>query len=342
MSQTLGEKLRQAREERGFTLSEVAEQTRISSLYLESIENDDYRTLPGGIFNKGFVKSYAKFVGINEQEALTDYSAIIERSDIVENPELKLYKPEVLTDGPGGSSNAPTIIMAVVILGLMTAGVLFLVNYLRQPAESITANTTTKPNTNSNTKSSTDAPSDLPSNLPEMATVKIEFKAVGQPVPLIATKDGEKSDNVVAAGSSASFEPKESLTLNYNRWNAQAAQLTINGKPITLPLEPLKTGIDKGRIEFTISKDNLGQIWMDGAISKDVPAVVVPDANTVATTTNTTAPAGTPPPPRATPVTPSANKPPTNTNTAPKPAATTKPAATPAASPPKPSSNVQL
>jgi hypothetical protein len=77
MTLTLGEKLRQAREERGFTVSEVSEQTRISPLYLESIEHDDYSNLPGGIFNKGFVKSYAKFVGINEQEALLDYSRLI-------------------------------------------------------------------------------------------------------------------------------------------------------------------------------------------------------------------------------------------------------------------------
>lgn len=46
MALTLGEKLRQAREERGISISEVAEQTRISSLYLEGIEADDYRTLP--------------------------------------------------------------------------------------------------------------------------------------------------------------------------------------------------------------------------------------------------------------------------------------------------------
>ena len=60
MSQTLGEKLRAAREERGISISEVAEQTRISPHYLASVENDDYKTLPGGIFNKGFVKSYGK------------------------------------------------------------------------------------------------------------------------------------------------------------------------------------------------------------------------------------------------------------------------------------------
>ena len=53
MSLTLGEKLRQAREERGISISEVAEQTRISRQYLECIENNDYKILPGGIFNKG-------------------------------------------------------------------------------------------------------------------------------------------------------------------------------------------------------------------------------------------------------------------------------------------------
>ncbi len=341
MSLTLGEKLRQAREERGFTLSEVADQTRISGLYLESIENDDYRTLPGGIFNKGFVKSYAKFVGINEQEALTDYTAIISKTDIIENPELKLYKPEVLTDGPSGFSNAPTIILAVVILSLMSVGVWFLVNYLRPPEGPVVANTPPKTNKNANATTPSDGSTELPLNLPEMATVKIEFNAVGQPVRLIATKDGEKSDNVVAAGSSASFEPKESLTLNYNRWNATAARLTINGKPITLPSEPLKNAVDKARIEFTISKENLGQIWMDGAISKEVPAAVVPDSNTVATTTNTTGSAVTPP--RATPVTPPANRPPTNTNTAPKPAPTKAPS-TPAPSTPapKPAANTEF
>lgn len=113
MSLTLGEKLRQAREERGFTLGDVAEQTRISSLYLESIENDDYRILPGGIFNKGFVKSYAKFVGINEAEALSDYSALISSNSKGEDEDsVKVYRPEVLTDDRS-SSMLPTIILEI-------------------------------------------------------------------------------------------------------------------------------------------------------------------------------------------------------------------------------------
>ena len=83
MSTTLGEKLRQAREERGISISEVAEQTRISSLYLKFIEEDNYKPLPGGIFNKGFVKAYAKYVGLDEQEALQDYARVIATNESV-------------------------------------------------------------------------------------------------------------------------------------------------------------------------------------------------------------------------------------------------------------------
>src|SRR5690606_16278530 len=98
MAETLGEKLRQAREERGISISEVAEQTRISPLYLESIEKDDYKILPGGIFNKGFIKSYAKFIGYDEHQALSEYQKAVAAAEEANEPDLKVYRPEVLTD----------------------------------------------------------------------------------------------------------------------------------------------------------------------------------------------------------------------------------------------------
>ncbi|MFM9905420.1 MAG: helix-turn-helix domain-containing protein [Pyrinomonadaceae bacterium] len=275
MSLTLGEKLRKVREERGISLSEVAEQTRISTQYLESIENDDYRSLPGGIFNKGFVKSFAKYVGLEEQEALADYSALLAATNTTDEPTLKLYKPEVLTDERTGSSMIPTAIVAVIILALMTTGILFLVNYLRQPATPVAANTNQKANTNA-AGSNTSVPDATVAGVPDMASVKVEFKALNQPVPLNAISDGSKSDKMVGSGTSALFEPKESLTINYNKWNADKIQMTINGKAITLPAVPLEP---KGkRIEFTINKENLARIWTSGTVSTDVPAVVT-DAN---------------------------------------------------------------
>ena len=73
MAESIGEKLRLARETRGIALRDISEQTRISMRYLEAIESDDYRRLPGGIFNRSFVRAYAKFIGYDEQEAIDDY-----------------------------------------------------------------------------------------------------------------------------------------------------------------------------------------------------------------------------------------------------------------------------
>ena len=99
MAETLGEKLRAARESRGISISEVAEQTRIAPMYIECIENDNYKPLPGGIFNKGFVKSYARFIGVDEHEALQDYTRLLSQSgDSSPVDEPRTYRPEVLTD----------------------------------------------------------------------------------------------------------------------------------------------------------------------------------------------------------------------------------------------------
>src|SRR5260370_22639515 len=70
-----GERLRREREMRGITLDEIWESTKISRRHLESLEREDFDSLPGGIFNKGFVRSYARFLGLDEDQAVADYSA---------------------------------------------------------------------------------------------------------------------------------------------------------------------------------------------------------------------------------------------------------------------------
>ena len=277
MSLTLGEKLRQAREERGFTVSEVSEQTRISSLYLESIENDDYSNLPGGIFNKGFVKSYAKFVGINEQEALLDYTRLISAVEGEDDGELKKYKPEIFADEGGGRSMFPTFVVAVLILGAMTAAILFGVNYLRRQSETpINQASITNTNSNANSVANTEANANKGSEsgaVPEMATLKVEFKALGEPVSLTATNDGKTSTSIVTPGAAATFEPKSNLKLSYSRSLANFVQLVINGKQIALPAAPLEPR--RNAIAFEINSENLPQIWSSGSITSDVPAAIV-------------------------------------------------------------------
>jgi len=331
MSQTLGEKLRQAREERGISIAEVAEQTRISPFYIESIERDDYKPLPGGIFNKGFVKSFAKYVDIDEQQALADYTSLISAVQPADEDEPRSYRPEVLTDDNSGRSMAPTIIMAVVILALMTAGILFGLNYLQNRSAGEPA--TPVANTNSNTSSQSNAnTAPTAAAVPDMATLKVEFKAVGSDISILAVKDSAKSTALVKAGESVTFEPKETLKISYSRSLASAAQLTINGKSITPPAQPLPK---RNTIEFEINKANLPQIWQSGSISGDAPAELPANVAVQAPVTGIKPPAG----PK--PTVPAANSPAANTSAnaakpANKPAAMPKPAATPAATTVKP------
>jgi len=301
MSLTLGEKLRQAREERGISISEVAEQTRISRLYLESIENNDYKPLPGGIFNKGFVKSYAKFIGYDEQEALSDYAKIATANEIVTEHPMKVYRPEVLTDDNSSSSMLPTILFAGVILALMTGGILFVVNYIQNqdPVPANTASTNTGANqSNTNVANTATLPV---GNAPTMANVKIEFRAGTDQVSVTSNTDGKSASATVNPGSVVTFEPKESLKLSYSKSLAQSAQLSINGKTIALPEAPQNPR--RNAIEFEINSANLAKIWQDGRISFDVPAAPNSDVNTAVNTANAAAtPVVTPTRPTTTPL----------------------------------------
>lgn len=267
MSTTLGEKLRLAREERGISISEVAEQTRISALYIQSIENDDYRALPGGIFNKGFVKSYAKYVGVDEQEALQDYGALMGSQNIQNVDEPKTYRPQVMTDD-NSSSSIKTIVFAVVILGLMAIGIIALKNYLQgnQTGE-ISGNSNIAVVTNSNLQS---APNVSNTNaaagaIPSMNDLKVEVKAVNAPVSVNSTVDGKRASILMSPEKPLSFEPKEALKIGYAKPLAQNVQMTINGKQISLP--PTTANPGRNVIEFEINRDNIGQIWENGKIS---------------------------------------------------------------------------
>lgn len=270
MAETLGEKLRAAREERGVSISDVAEQTRIAPMYLECIENDNYKPLPGGIFNKGFVKSYARFIGFDEQEALQEYGKIARQNEADDADEIRAYRPEVLTDDRSGPSLVPTIIFAGIILSLLTGGVLFLLNYLQNQPTTPVANTESETNQNTGVPDPSLQPS-APGAVPTMADIRVEFRTVSDPISLSATSDGKSSINTVTPTNPQFFEPRESLTLSFAKSLAGQARLLINGKEIGLPTQPANPR--RIPIEIEINSSNLSQIWNEGAISfETIPA----------------------------------------------------------------------
>ena len=87
---TFGERLQREREMRGITLEEIAEATKIGTRSLRALEEQDFDKLPGGIFNKGFVRAYSKYLGIDEDQAVADYVTAVNEAQATG----KLSRPE--------------------------------------------------------------------------------------------------------------------------------------------------------------------------------------------------------------------------------------------------------
>jgi len=73
-STPFGEHLKREREMRGVSLEEVSAATRISPRFLEAIENERWDELPGGVFNRGFIRSIARFLGLDEDGLVAEYA----------------------------------------------------------------------------------------------------------------------------------------------------------------------------------------------------------------------------------------------------------------------------
>jgi cytoskeleton protein RodZ len=127
---SFGEKLKQEREKRKITLEQISSSTKIGTRMLQALEEDKFNQLPGGIFNKGFVRAYARTVGLDEDQIVADYlqasgDALPARTDIAvlddETPENERRESNeenigrLNSDGDSGRS-LPWGLFAVVLL----------------------------------------------------------------------------------------------------------------------------------------------------------------------------------------------------------------------------------
>ena len=86
---SFGERLRREREMRSISLESISKTTKIRTHILESLEKEEFSKLPGGMFNKGFVRSYARFLRMNEEQVLKEFI------EVAGDPEQPLPDPPV-------------------------------------------------------------------------------------------------------------------------------------------------------------------------------------------------------------------------------------------------------
>jgi cytoskeleton protein RodZ len=95
-----GERLKRERELREVTLQEITSATRIGPRFLEALENEDWEKLPGGVFNRGFVRSIARYLGLDEEALLGEYDSahgaqLPATEEVPEQPQSRL-KPALI------------------------------------------------------------------------------------------------------------------------------------------------------------------------------------------------------------------------------------------------------
>lgn len=117
-----GDSLRRERELRGVTLAEISESTKISKRWLQALEDEEFELLPGGVFNRGFVRAYAHFLGINEEQAVADY---VVASNEQQPPEDRF--PLEIHEKPDSPKMKPRrslvpLLLAVLALVLLVSG----------------------------------------------------------------------------------------------------------------------------------------------------------------------------------------------------------------------------
>ena len=93
-SLTLGEKMRRIRNEKRVILPEIAKNTKIQLEYLEYLENGDYNKLPADVYVKGFLKSFADYLGVNEEYLIKSFNKEKSIQKNIEGSTKEKNKPD--------------------------------------------------------------------------------------------------------------------------------------------------------------------------------------------------------------------------------------------------------
>ncbi|HEX6184641.1 MAG TPA: helix-turn-helix domain-containing protein [Pyrinomonadaceae bacterium] len=244
---SLGEQLRRAREALGVNLREVSEQTRITMRHLEAIEADDIKALPGGIFNKSFIKSYARYVKFPEARAVELYEQALR--------ERGLHTEEVATSPQrsriymGESARSPlmTYGLSILIVGLLALVVYAGLHYYRRTEAEQAGVPAATPTPAAGQQQAAATPTPPPAT----DGFKVQLKAA-RSFWLTSWQDDDKKKRgrFLKPDAPEEFEPASALNLHYDPVSADALQVTVNGQALKTPTDTTT---------WTITRDNFRQ-----------------------------------------------------------------------------------
>ena len=110
---SIGERLRRARLENGVTLAEISEQTKVQYWILDAIERDDVARVPGGVFIRGYLMSFARAVGLDGERIWGDFRAELASPTVEPAPVQPRPVPAI---GPWTIVRVAAIVLVVAVV----------------------------------------------------------------------------------------------------------------------------------------------------------------------------------------------------------------------------------
>src|ERR1019366_4903899 len=124
-----GENLRREREMRGVSLEEISSATKISLRLLEAIESEDFSKLPGGIFSRSFIRTYARYLGLDEERVVADFQLAAQPQT-----DFDLHRMAA-GNSSAGRPGGRTPLIATLVAAALLAGGYGLFRYSRRATE---------------------------------------------------------------------------------------------------------------------------------------------------------------------------------------------------------------
>jgi cytoskeletal protein RodZ len=133
----LGEEFRSAREARGLSLSDVAERLHIRSVYLGAIEEEDWSVIGAPVYVRGFMRTYARFLGLDAEAAVARFTAIVPSAAPPTRAAVAQPQPEERPGERRGPSIAALAAILVAVALIVFVGYEFYQYRAEQPAGSL-------------------------------------------------------------------------------------------------------------------------------------------------------------------------------------------------------------
>ncbi len=253
----IGKYLKRARLDRKLSLSDIEQDTKISSRYLKALEEDDFNALPGRTYAIGFLRTYSRYLSLDDQHLVDILKGFYNKDDQAE-AFLVMKPPTEVPADPEAMSYVnkrklqPWKVLFLVLLvgGLAVAGVLYYVGTGDQSGTAQTNNPSSQDptqtpssgddNTNTptpgNTPSTNGTPSntqtDTPNNPTTPATqtegLELLISADYGNCWIKVTADGQTTDFTLSKGGSKTIVANEYITIKLG--SAGAVRLTLNGQ----------------------------------------------------------------------------------------------------------------